>query len=123
MSRRGCGLPANASGVDPHRASISRRFGQVWETNTARHDFSRVVAEASDINDLQREGWQDSARVDQRVESFCMEKSGHDPCLDSKHGFCGDQGAIFFSPNATWGQPPYHLRNTVILIVRTGILD
>jgi hypothetical protein len=29
MSRRGCSLPANASGVDPHRASISSRFGQV----------------------------------------------------------------------------------------------
>jgi hypothetical protein len=29
MSRRGCSLPANASGFDPHRASISSRFGQV----------------------------------------------------------------------------------------------
>jgi hypothetical protein len=29
MSRRGCNLPANASGVDPHRASITSRFGQV----------------------------------------------------------------------------------------------
>jgi hypothetical protein len=29
MSRRGCSLPANASGLDPHRASISSRFGQV----------------------------------------------------------------------------------------------
>jgi hypothetical protein len=29
MSRRGCSLPANASGVDPHRASITSRFGQV----------------------------------------------------------------------------------------------
>jgi|EP01049_Picozoa_sp_SAG25_P008393 hypothetical protein len=28
MSRRGCSLPANASGFDPHRASISSRFGQ-----------------------------------------------------------------------------------------------
>jgi hypothetical protein len=27
MSRRGGGLPANASGVEPHRASISSRFG------------------------------------------------------------------------------------------------
>jgi hypothetical protein len=25
---RGCSLPANASGFDPHRASISSRFGQ-----------------------------------------------------------------------------------------------
>jgi hypothetical protein len=30
MSRRGCSLPANASGADPHRASISSRFGQVF---------------------------------------------------------------------------------------------
>jgi hypothetical protein len=29
MSRRGCSLPANACGLDPHRASISSRFGQV----------------------------------------------------------------------------------------------
>jgi hypothetical protein len=29
MSRRGCSLPANASGFDPHRASITSRFGQV----------------------------------------------------------------------------------------------
>jgi hypothetical protein len=29
LSRRGCSLPANASGFDPHRASISIRFGQV----------------------------------------------------------------------------------------------
>jgi hypothetical protein len=28
MSRRGCSLPANASGFGPHRASISSRFGQ-----------------------------------------------------------------------------------------------
>jgi hypothetical protein len=33
MSRRGCSLPANASSVDPHRASITSRFGQVslWD--------------------------------------------------------------------------------------------
>jgi hypothetical protein len=31
MSRRGCSLPANASGFDPHRASVSSRFGQVSE--------------------------------------------------------------------------------------------
>jgi hypothetical protein len=29
MSRRGCSLPENASGFDPHRTSISSRFGQV----------------------------------------------------------------------------------------------
>jgi hypothetical protein len=29
MSRRGCSLPANASGFDPHRASLTGRFGQV----------------------------------------------------------------------------------------------
>jgi hypothetical protein len=28
MGRSGCSLPANASGCDPHRASISSRFGQ-----------------------------------------------------------------------------------------------
>eukprot|EP01051_Picozoa_sp_SAG22_P017068 SAG22_NODE_2549_length_2457_cov_1.877014_1_plen_392_part_00 len=85
----------------------------VWETNTARHDFSRVVAEASDINDLQRAGWMDDARVDSRVESFCMEKSGHDPCLDTKHGFCGDQGAVFFAPNQTWAQPPFYVHQMI----------
>jgi hypothetical protein len=29
MSRRGCSLPANASGFDPHRASITSRIGPV----------------------------------------------------------------------------------------------
>jgi|EP01047_Picozoa_sp_COSAG01_P062730 hypothetical protein len=29
MSRCGCSLPANASGFDPHRASVTSRFGQV----------------------------------------------------------------------------------------------
>jgi hypothetical protein len=28
MSRRGCCLPANASGFEPHRVSITRRLGQ-----------------------------------------------------------------------------------------------
>ena len=86
----------------------------VWETNTARHDFSRVVAEASDLNDLQREGWLEDARVDSRVESFCMEKSAHDPCLDAEHGFCGDQGAVFFTPNATWAQPPWYVHKMIL---------
>ena len=59
---------------------------------------------------IQRAGWQEDARVDsRRVESLCMEKSGHDPCLDTKHGFCGDQGAIFFTPNETWAQPPWYM--------------
>jgi hypothetical protein len=35
MSRRGCSLPANASGVDPHRASISSRFGQASSRSSA----------------------------------------------------------------------------------------
>jgi len=73
-----------------------------------------VVAEASDINDLQRDGWREDARVDSRVESFCMEKSGHDPCLDAKHGFCGDQGAIFFTPNETWAQPPWYVHKMIL---------
>jgi hypothetical protein len=85
----------------------------VWETNTARHDFSRVLAEGVDLNDLQRAGQHDDARVDSRVESFCMEKSGHDPCLDTRHGFCGDQGAIFFAPNATWAQPPFWVHQMI----------
>ena len=63
----------------------------IWETNTARHDFSRVLTEAADLNDLQAGGWRDDARVDSRVESFCMEKSGHNPCLTSRHNYCGDQ--------------------------------
>ena len=43
-----------------------------------------------------------------------MEKSGHDPCLDTQHGFCGDQGAIFFSPNETWPQPPWWVHNMIL---------
>jgi hypothetical protein len=32
MSRRGWSLPANASGFGPHCASITSRFGQVYES-------------------------------------------------------------------------------------------
>ena len=100
--------------VSKFAAAGSKARVVIWETNTARHDFSRVVAEASDLNDLQREGWLEDARVDSRVESFCMEKSAHDPCLDAQHGFCGDQGAIFFTPNATWGQPPWFVHKMIL---------
>jgi hypothetical protein len=48
-----------------------------WETNTKRHDFSRLVVEGVDMNHLQaaRMGGNgnDSLRLDSRVESFCME--------------------------------------------------
>jgi hypothetical protein len=74
----------------------------VWETNTRRHDFSRVLLEATDINDLQgapqRGNGAGSLRVDSRVESFCMEMSGHDDGLDSAQHFLGDQGMLFFLP-------------------------
>jgi hypothetical protein len=40
VSRRGCSFPANASGCDPHRASISSRFGQV---DVACGSYSTVV--------------------------------------------------------------------------------
>merc|ERR1711972_862697 len=77
----------------------------VWETNTKRHDVSRMLQEAQDLNDLHRAG--KDFRLDQRVESFCMEKSGHDWGLDQQHGYLGDQGAVFFLQNQTWGQPPF----------------
>ena len=44
--------------------------------------------------------------LDTRVESFCMEKSGHDFGLDSAQHFLGDQGSVFFLPNMTYAQPP-----------------
>jgi hypothetical protein len=86
----------------------------VWETNTARHDFSRVIDEGSDLNDLQRGGSSDDARVDSRVQSFCMEKSAHDPGLDTQHHFLGDQGAVFFTANQTWGQPPFYVHQMIL---------
>jgi hypothetical protein len=35
MSRRGCSIPANASGFDPHRASISSRYAQAVAIDTS----------------------------------------------------------------------------------------
>ena len=61
----------------------------VWETNTARHDFTRVLLEGVQLNQAHEHGH--AMRLDSRAESFCAEKSGHDPCLDRKHGYCGDQ--------------------------------
>jgi hypothetical protein len=51
MSRRGCSLLANASGFDPHRASISSRFGQVvgdgaTSTSTSREEARLPSAQA-----------------------------------------------------------------------------
>eukprot|EP01049_Picozoa_sp_SAG25_P003380 SAG25_NODE_193_length_12184_cov_5.527844_21_plen_67_part_00 len=51
MTRRGCSLPANASGVDPRRASIlSSRFGQAAPT-TSRYigvQLQKQAAAAAD---------------------------------------------------------------------------
>ena len=107
-------LNAATNVVDAFKQAGSKARVVVWETNTARHDFSRVVDEGADLNDLQRAGWKDDARVDSRVESFCMEKSAHDPCLDAQNGFCGDQGAIFFTENATWAQPPFYVHQMIL---------
>jgi len=79
----------------------------VWETNTRKHDFSRVVVEAQDLNDLVTSAVH--YPLDSRVESFCMEKSGHDDGLWSKQHYLGDQGSVFFAPNSTWGQPPHYV--------------
>ena len=49
-------LGAARSIVSKFAAAGSKARVVVWETNTARHDFSRVVAEGSGLNDLQREG-------------------------------------------------------------------
>jgi hypothetical protein len=45
--RRGCSLPANASGLEPHRASISSRFGQVRPEETLTDVVARVVLPAT----------------------------------------------------------------------------
>lgn len=95
----------------------------VLETNTARHDFSRVIFESSDLNDLQRYGRSEDVRIDLRVESFCMEKSGHDPALDARHKYIGDQGAIFFLQNQTYGQPPYFVHRMVQETSQPLVLD
>jgi hypothetical protein len=44
MSRRGCSLSVNASGFDPHRASISSRFGQVTGGAALRARLDDLVA-------------------------------------------------------------------------------
>ena len=88
-------------GDDHHIATSSARV-VLWETNTKRHDYTRVLLEATDINDLQgalqQGNGKGSLRVDSRVESFCMEMSGHDDGLDSKKNYLGDQGMLFFLP-------------------------
>jgi hypothetical protein len=52
MSRRGCSLPVNASGFDPHRASITGRFGQVSSLKKPYSPFEEVQRE--DISRLVR---------------------------------------------------------------------
>jgi alpha-L-arabinofuranosidase len=89
----------------------------VWETNTAKHDFSRVPLEGGDLNQLQGAVAEGSGpgslnRIDSRVESFCMEMSGHDHALVGTNTQ-GDQGSIFFLPNQTWGQPPHYVHEMV----------
>jgi hypothetical protein len=61
MSRRGCSLPANASGFDPHRASISSRFGQVRAARRARdataHSAAAVIFGNGHVAELQPRQW------------------------------------------------------------------
>ena len=87
----------------------------VWETNTRLHDFTRVLAEALDLNQLHAAAAPGGAAaiLDSRVESFCMEKSGHDPGLQKGNSFLGDQGAVFFLPNMTYAQPPFYVHTMV----------
>jgi alpha-L-arabinofuranosidase len=89
----------------------------VYETNTRCHDFTRVLCEATDMNDLHRSGMspgktKSDFRVDQRMQSFCMEISGHDEAL-TKPGYRGDQGSIFVLPNMTYNQPPFYVHSMI----------
>jgi hypothetical protein len=61
MSRRGCSLPANASGFDPHRASITSRFGQVHEVldATAADWHDRLLPELIRVQEV----WFDHAEA------------------------------------------------------------
>ena len=87
-------------------AGMEARVGW-WETNTGTlHDMSRVMMEALDTNNLDRNAA--SYRLDTRTASFCTEYSGHDDLWLNKRG---DQGLIFFSANQTWGQPPAYLHS------------
>jgi hypothetical protein len=89
-------------------AGLDARVGW-WETNTGRlHDMSRAVMEAMDRNELDRNA--DAYRLDTRTASFCTEYSGHDDLWTVERG---DQGLIFFSANATWGQPPAYLHGAM----------
>eukprot|EP00045_Choanoeca_perplexa_P016494 m.223846 g.223846 ORF g.223846 m.223846 type:complete len:768 (-) comp17274_c0_seq5:1144-3447(-) len=82
----------------------------IWETNTGTlHDFQRVMQEAQDMNQYEREAQR--VRLDSRTASFCVEASGHDDLWANGHG---DQGLIFFAPNQTWAQPPYYLHKMVV---------
>ncbi|EDQ90914.1 uncharacterized protein MONBRDRAFT_6889 [Monosiga brevicollis MX1] len=84
---------------------IDARF-TIWETNTGTlHDMRRALQEAQDMNQYERRG-SASLRLDSRTASFCVEASGHDDLWADQHG---DQGLIFFAPNQTWAQPPYHV--------------
>eukprot|EP00730_Choanoeca_flexa_P001467 TRINITY_DN10647_c0_g3_i1.p1 TRINITY_DN10647_c0_g3~~TRINITY_DN10647_c0_g3_i1.p1 ORF type:complete len:783 (+),score=137.43 TRINITY_DN10647_c0_g3_i1:55-2349(+) len=88
--------------------NYSARFS-IWETNTGTlHDFQRVMQEAQDMNQYEREG--KHIRLDSRTASFCVEASGHDDLWANKHG---DQGLIFFAPNQTWPQPPYYVHKMI----------
>ena len=101
-----------------HDAGNSEARVAIWETNTRRHDFSRVNVESSDMIDIFNYAY--LHKLDTRVESFCMEKSGHDDGLVEKQHYLGDQGSVFWLPNQTWAQPP-HFVHTMIHSVVTEV--
>lgn len=99
-----CGLPEAIASLKA--VGMDARIGW-WETNTGTlHDMSRVMMEALDTNNLDRNAA--GYRLDTRTASFCTEYSGHDDLWLIKRG---DQGLIFFSANQSWGQPPAHLHS------------
>jgi hypothetical protein len=66
MSRRGCSLPANARGFDPHSASISSLFGQVARRRGAAARATVVSRQEARAQQLRQRG-EVSAQVAEEV--------------------------------------------------------
>jgi alpha-L-arabinofuranosidase len=69
----------------------------IFEENGGRHDMQRALGHAHILNVTERHG--DFVLMD--CPANCLQ-----PWLQNDNGW--DQGQLFFTPDKTWGMPPYY---------------